>query len=433
MPDLRPLADGVGAVVPETVIVYGSLPDRAGDLDLVVRPAAREALERWLPAVGFRRVPAGWLRVEGGVTGVVDLADVAEWMLDEAAVAELFDAAIPLAGHLCRPAPRHALLLLARRLQADGGRLEHRRQARGRRVLDEEPDALTEARALAQAWHCSEALEVLAADLEGRRLSSTERRTMLRADGLDLPARWRATVGTVFRRPPTPGVVIAVSGLDGAGKSTLVTGMLDGLASVGLAPVVLWHWISYGRVLVLIAAPGKALVGLRARLRRTTVRPGRAGPHVQLAPDPAAPPQHSPVWPLVVALVHVLTAGTVTRWHLRHGRIVVRDRYVLDSLVHQLHRYGDAAPVGLHRSLLWRGMPRPRMAILLDVPAEVAWRRKPEQFTVDQLSLQRDLYLRHHAELGVRRVDGTRPAAELRDQLVREALLMLAPTRPQDP
>ena len=34
--------------------------------------------------------------------------------------------------------------------------------------------------------------------------------------------------------------------------------------------------------------------------------------------------------------------------------------------------------------LLTRGLPRPAVALLLDVPAEVAWERKREQFDVDQ-------------------------------------------------
>lgn len=427
MPDLRALAAEVGAVVPEPVLVHGSLPDRASDLDLLVRPAGLAALTEWLPTAGFRRVRAGWLRVRDGRTEVVDLADALDWRLDEAAVADVFAAALPVpgAGRVVRPAPPHVLLILARRLQTSGGALPQRRLARGRSALDEEPDALSAARALARSWSCTGALEVLAADLSGPPLPDRERRDLLRQDGVVLPARWRSAASQVRRALPGRGAVIAVSGLDGAGKSTQISALSDALTSVGLQPVVLWHRISYGRALVLIAAPAKlALAALRRLHRRSaSAAPTSSVPVTSPAPSPGRP--GSALWPLVVTLVHVLSAGPVTRWHLRRGRVVLRDRYVLDSLVHLAHRYGEAAPVGLHRRLLSHGLPRPALAVLLDVPAHEAWWRKPEQFTADQLSQQRALYLAEHARLGVLRLDGTRSPPSIADELVGRVLEVL--------
>lgn len=126
------------------MLVFDSLPERASDLDLLVRPLGRDALTAFLAAAGFSQVPAGRVRIAGGLTAVVDLTDVAEWGLEPPLVRELFDSAVPLpdAGWLVRPSAVHSLLILARRFADSGGRLDHRRLARGRRALDEEPDAL---------------------------------------------------------------------------------------------------------------------------------------------------------------------------------------------------------------------------------------------------------------------------------------------------
>jgi thymidylate kinase len=436
VPDLSAVAAELDAAIPERVLVYGSLPGRASDLDLLVRPAARAALQAWLPSAGFRRLPAGWVRVGGGLTAVVDLADVADWDLPADQVADLFDRAVPLdgMGALARPAPRHALLVLARRVQACGGRLGHRQLARARQALVEDPDALEAAEALAPAWACAGALEVLAADLRALPLETERRRRLLADDGVPPPARWRAAAAALPRTRDRRGVVVAVSGLDGSGKSTLTAGVVDALDGLGLEPVVLWHRISYGRALRVLAAPAKGAqrVVQAARGRRRAPVPVPAAPGPAAAADPAAaeeapvsaPSSGGVLWPVVVTLVHVLTAGTITRWHLRRGRTVVRDRYVLDALVHVLHRYGDAAPERLHRLLLSRLQPRPLVAVLLDVPAEVAYRRKRE-FGVEHLARQRELYLRHHAPLGVARLDGTAPPHVLHEQVVSEVLAAL--------
>jgi thymidylate kinase len=98
---------------------------------------------------------------------------------------------------------------------------------------------------------------------------------------------------------------------------------------------------------------------------------------------------------------------------IRRGRIVISDRYVLDSLV-QLHdRYGRVHGVGLQARLLRLLTPAPLAAYFLDVPGDEARRRKPEEFSVDELDAHRRAYLEEAGRLGVRVLDGRRPPDEL--------------------
>jgi thymidylate kinase len=429
--DLREVAAELAATLPEPVLLLGSTPEDAGDLDLLVRPAAEAALLVALPAAGFARLGHAWLRVAGGTTAAVELAPAAGLGLDAASLQRLFDAAVPLPGlaPLTAPAPAHVLLLLARRALASGGRLDARRLARARAALTEDPDALAAARADAALWRCEATLELVAAHLEGRVPDGAARRAALEADGVAVPAVWRDLVRPMVPRRGPRGVVLAVSGLDGSGKSTLTAGLVQALDALDVPHVVLWHRLSYGRLLVLLAAPVKTLV--RVLGRRRADAGGRAAAAEPARPKAAGHGSQEPapgggrLWPLVVTLVHVLTAGPATRWHLRRGRVVVRDRYVLDALVHLAVRYGAAAPARLHLPLLRGGLPAPVLAWFLDVPAEEARRRKPEQFTVQELAQQRAEYLRLAPLLRVVVLDGARLPHELQDDAVHGMLAAL--------
>lgn len=426
MADLRGVAAELSAALPEPVVVLGSPPHDARDLDLLVRPAAAAALADWLPTAGFRPHGDGWLRVAGGTTAVVDLAPAEQLGLPPDRLAALHEHGRPVVGaeHLLLPAPEHVLLLLARRLLGSGGRLDVRRLARARQALVDDPDALSSARDEAPTWGCAGGLALLAAELEGGPVARAERRQALVADGVPVAAPWRDAVRPLVPRRRRRGVVVAVSGLDGSGKSTLTAGLLEALEALDVDAAVLWHRLSYGRLLVLLAAPAKAA----GRLLR---RRGAGEPVAAVAGAASGRAEsHGPAWggrawPLVVTLVHVLTAGPATRWHLRRGRVVLRDRYVLDAAVHLADRYGDAAPRSVHLPLLRRGLPRPARAWFLDVRAEEARRRKPEQFSVAELAAQRALYLEHAPLLQVAVLDGTRRPEDLRDEAVRDLLVVL--------
>src|SRR3569833_3987559 len=102
---------------PGRVVVYGSLPPDARDLDLLVRDRDAAALEQALRDAGFTGRGGVWARFAGGETTAVDLTRASERGLPASEVAALFDEAIVLEGceRVARPSPQHAVLLLERR------------------------------------------------------------------------------------------------------------------------------------------------------------------------------------------------------------------------------------------------------------------------------------------------------------------------------
>ena len=121
-----------------------------------------------------------------------------------------------------RPAPRHLLLALARRLVEEDGRLPAKHRARIERALAEDATAWQGARASAAAWKGMPALDALAhAYGTGARVSRGSRAAALAewpyAQGRT-PARARARAWLEAGRSHRPQAhLVSFSGLDGAG------------------------------------------------------------------------------------------------------------------------------------------------------------------------------------------------------------------------
>ena len=109
-----------------------------------------------------------------------------------------------------------------------------------------------------------------------------------------------------------------------------------------------------------------------------------------------------------------------TALHLLRGRVVICDRYSLDSAVHLQHRYGDTRTVRLQLSLISLVSPRPRVHYLLDVRPEVALRRKVDRWSADQLAQRSQLYRALHEMYGAQCVDAEQPPRDLATQIGHE-------------
>ena len=119
------------------------------------------------------------------------------------------------------------------------------------------------------------------------------------------------------------------------------------------------------------------------------------------------------MWTTVIALAHASAQRRETRPRLRRGEVVLCDRYTLDFAAHLRFRYGEQRPFRLQTRLVERLSPRPVRAYFLDVPAESAYARKAEQYSLDDLTRQARLYRDEAERLGVRTLDGERPREEL--------------------
>ena len=176
-------------------------------------------------------------------------------------------------------------------------------------------------------------------------------------------------------RRASPPYLIALSGMDGSGKSTAAQSIAAHLNAVGFPTEVRWWRLAEEtRLLNRIAKPAKRLL----RVADTVADPVAAG---------GPPPEHRAVrpsddvvrravswaWVLIVAF---LSARSFRRAAapLRKGISVVCDRWLTDVLVDLELRYGRRSTA---RWILRLLIPVPDMAVLLEVDHVTASRRKP--------------------------------------------------------
>lgn len=423
------LVDGAAG---EPALVYGSLPPAGRDLDLLVRPRELGRLRAALLAAGLAERGRQLVRFGCGAAYSVELEPAEAWKLPAAELQELFDRSSPLSGfaHLRQPAPHHRLLILAfivlggeRRPQLSQGRRERIAAA-----VADQPRAWELAGERAAAWGDPAAL--------ARLRDAYEHRAGAARAPSQAPRRHRR-VGR-----PRRGALVALSGIDGAGKSFQAQALGAALRDLGHETVVVWLPLGQNRSLDRIARPVKRLLA-----RRVVAPPGGAadGPGASgaragaLVREPAADGaragalvrepgaggaragalvrERSPAvnsgWAVVVALANALTHLRHSAPHLLAGRVVVFDRYVLDSVVRLHFSYGRDRPFTLQRRLIRLLSPRPLCAFFLDISAETSLARKEDRWRAEELRAHVELYRRELPRSGVRRLDGERPAAEL--------------------
>lgn len=409
-------AELIDEAVEGRVLVVGSLPPRGRDLDLLARPAEREAIVAALSRAGFRGRGGDWVRFAGCSAEVVDLNPAAEWHLPSAEVEALLSEAVPLDGadHLARPAPHHALLIVARRWAASGGRLDAKLQGRLERALAEDPQAWSRAQPRAAAWGVQRDLQRLAAAQRDGGRPGTDGGGQGEA-GAWASVRGRLAALRAVARPS--GSVVALSGLDGAGKSTQAQALRDALQRCGFDATIEWSRIGYNEGFWRLVVPVKTLL---ASLLRLLGRGGTGLPSSSAETSPAADPVKAmrqrnelatQLWALVVALDNIVAHRRQIQRHLVRGRVVICDRYELDSIVSLRYQFGRRR-FGVQRRLLGLLLPCPLRAYLLDVAAQTAFQRKGEH-DLESLDAHATLYRDEQARLGVRQLDGERPPEEL--------------------
>jgi len=412
----------VNSLLTDRVVVFGSLPPGGRDADLLVRPADEEVLWRGLPADGFLRRGGTLVRFSPDGPEIVDLKPAAAWGLPTDELSDLYAQGriLPQFEKLVRPAPHHALLILARRLAQAGGELPASHRERVETALAEDPSAWEAARERAVAWRASAAL----AALESAYRSSTRVSLAMRVGAITSEQRRRggprveraaAVVRALVPRPRV-GCVVALSGLDGAGKSSQAACLREALDRLGYRAVVEWPAIH--------GPSGFLRVMSRVGRRLVTLRPRAAGGG-QEPPEATGGSAHerSPfltlVWSLIVSVRGAANVASKTWPHMARGRVVICDRYLLDSWVHLRHQFGGERGYRPHMALQRLLAPRPQRAYLIEVAPDVAARRKPERTpeeNTERASLYRDLA----PILGVRPIDGRLPPEEICADLARD-------------
>jgi thymidylate kinase len=367
------------------VLVFGSLPGAGRDLDLLVPDDALAGLREALTSEGFRNRSDEWVRFADGTAEAVDLVPASAWKLPAAELESLLADARPIDGfvRLVRPAPHHALLVLAR-LAGTRGSLPQKRRRRVEAAVAEDANAWQKAREVAPAWK-------LTAEL-----------AHLKHGGPGQPR---------LPRPRRPHV-IALSGIDGSGKSSQAELLRETLERLGFDAAVEWTPFGQNAWLDHLAAPVKKLL---CRTRRyAAAEPRETG--LERTPGTALRERNATVnyvWSAVVTFANGLAQLQTIARHSRHGRVVIYDRYALDSAVQLRFRYGTNGRFALQRALIGLLAPKPVASFYLEIPAETSIARKDDRWTLADLEAQTRLYSEEVARDGALRLDGLRPRDEL--------------------
>jgi thymidylate kinase len=386
-------------VLPTSVVVFGSLPPDARDLDLLVRSGEEQIVVRALQDAGLVGRGSRFAAFGGCTAFGVELATVTSWRLPHGEADALFAESIPLEGaeHIRRPAPAHALLILARRLAWSGGSLAAKLRPRIASVLAEDPNAWGAARERAAAWGLVDALPTL---------EEVHR-------GADVHERHRLAAVPRPRRP----LVVTLSGLDGAGKSSHAAALRDALGRLDVPAAVVWTPLGQNTTLELIGRPAKKLLS-RLRfgpLRGLAERSASGSVFSNPSGDESANGRRSAataVWATFVAILNVLSQRRALARYALRARVVIYDRHALDSVVRMRFLYGAPNGSRIRERLVRAAAPRPRLAYYLSVRPETAHARKPD-WTLEQLRLQARTYDALFDSFAARRLDAERPREEV--------------------
>jgi thymidylate kinase len=395
------------------VVVLGSLPPGGRDLDVLARGPEREAIEHALTDAGFAERSGEYANFSGRAGFAVEVL-AAEEYLPRAALDELWSQALPLEGMqwLRRPSPAHGLLLLASVLEGER-MLSARRAARLEKIELDEPDVWQMAGDMAASWEAIDSLKSLRSIARQRAAGGAHRPP--------LPRRARTALANSTRGPRGhAGMLVSLSGIDGAGKSTQARRLADTLGAMGVPIDVVWNDVQGSQVLDAVAEPikrGLRLAGVQLAPLSERPTPGApSGPQAR-----AAPAGLRPLWgSLATASGAILQRRSALRAYLT-GQVMVFDRGPLDLAVRMEVLYRTR--IEEHRRLVQRLAPRAGLAFLLDIPAEESLSRKDDIWLADQLREQASLYRELAPGFGVRRVDGTRDPDDIAAELAREVWL----------
>jgi thymidylate kinase len=216
------------------------------------------------------------------------------------------------------------------------------------------------------------------------------------------------------------GIVVALSGVDCAGKSTQCELLMENLRALGYEPARVWTRAGY--------TPGlEAVKGLLRRLkgRKPRERAGVSEVPSQYPRRAANLPNRFQRWLWVTsALLDLLWVYAVQlRVWRTSGGAVLCDRYLLDCLVDfRVNFPEDRIEDRLLCRLLRRVAVRPDVAICMLVPAEQTMERSrgKQRFhweTLDVLQQRYEQYRDLSAQLGILVLDGARPSAEIADTI----------------
>jgi dTMP kinase len=209
---------------------------------------------------------------------------------------------------------------------------------------------------------------------------------------------------------PQNGMLVSISGSDGTGKTTQAEALAEALATSEVYNNVVWSRIGTTPLYKRLSGAAQRTVAVS----RDAVSASDSGAFKQALRF---------AWATANALDLALSYQWRVRLLLMTGRVVVCDRYTFDAAVEIADRLGSREALrSLPVRLLFALAPKPRIAYLLDAPAEVAAGRALDPEDAATVAAQQRLYRELAVTRGLRIVDVRGEPAEASDRMVCEVL-----------
>lgn len=229
-----------------------------------------------------------------------------------------------------------------------------------------------------------------------------------------------------WRRPP----VIALSGIDGSGKSSQAEALAAALRDLGFAVEVVWMPLASNAWLRRLAVPMTSALARWRGFRPTATDPALSQGR---APNPGSVLRRRSraanyAWAVLVAFANGISHRSQVERRRLTGGVVIFDRYVLDSAARLRFFYGESRPLRLPRALIRLLSPRPRAAFFLEIPADASIARKADGWTPAELEAQARLYREELPGSDAILLDGRRPPENLAAEIAARTWRVLRPS-----
>lgn len=209
--------------------------------------------------------------------------------------------------------------------------------------------------------------------------------------------------------------LICITGIDGAGKTTLVHSLVASLSNHHSSVYV------YGRTYPILS---RLLMSLgRATVLRKQNIWSDYSTYTSSKKRYMRNPALSRIYLLAVLLEYYIQIWLKLTPHYLFGRQVILDRYLYDTIINDIAVQLDYSPAQTMRAieLAFHFLPLPALTIFIDLPEEVAFSRKEDVPHVDYLKERRRLYLAMASRSEVQQLNGL----GTQDELLQSALRLI--------
>ena len=204
------------------------------------------------------------------------------------------------------------------------------------------------------------------------------------------------------------GIFICFTGIDGSGKSTLAKALVAKLNEKGVKTKYWWcKFESFKFESLMIRLFKKISQTSTPRLRGVNKLAKNSLPSI--------------IYQYFVLFSYVYRIFLNVKLPLLFGKCVICDRYVYDTATDFVVNFGySKEKIQAMLKNLFRVIPKPQLAFLVDLPEEIAYQRnlpKHDISSVTYLSIRRKIYLNINEEHKMILLDGTKNLRDLESEV----------------